>query len=288
MSSPGTTWVWVDGALAPEREARVAALDHGVTVGDGAFETCKVVDGTPFALTRHLARLHRSAAVLRLRLPWTDEELRAAVGATVAAAAADPTNAAHGVGRLRITVTGGSGPLGSDRGDVPPTLVVAAGPGGAWPEATEVATVTWARNERSAVAGAKTTSYAENVVALAEAHARGASEAIMANTVGALCEGTGSNVFLVVDGELCTPATSTGCLAGVTRALVCELLDVAERDDLGLDDLRRADEAFLTSSTRDVHPIAAVDGIALAACPGPRTREAIAAFADLQARTLDP
>ena len=288
MSSPGTTWVWVDGDLAPERDARVAALDHGVTVGDGAFETCKVVDGTPFALTRHLARLRRSAEVLALRLPWSDADLRAAAEATVAAAVGDPTNAGAGVGRLRITVTGGPGPLGSDRGDAPPTLIVAAGPGGPWPATTDVVTVPWARNERSAVAGAKTTSYAENVVALAEAHRRGASEAILANTTGALCEGTGSNVFLVVDGRLATPTLSTGCLAGITRELVCELLDVEERDDLGLDHLRQAEEAFLTSSTRDVHPIAHVDGRPLAAVPGTRTTEAVAALADLQARTLDP
>lgn len=288
MSAAGTTWVWVDGTLATADEARVGALDHGITVGDGAFETCKVVEGTPFALTRHLARLRRSAATIALELPWDDAHLAAAARAAIEAAAADPANADLGVGRLRLTVTGGDGPLGSDRGDAGPTLIAAAGPSGAWPATTSVATVPWVRNERSAVAGAKTTSYAENVVALAEAHRRGASEAILANTVGALCEGTGSNVFLVVDGELCTPSLATGCLAGITRELVCELVPVVERDDLTLEHLRTAPEAFLTSSTRDVHPIAEVDGVALEAAPGPLTAAAAAAFADLGARTLDP
>jgi branched-chain amino acid aminotransferase len=252
------------------------------------FETCKVVGRTPFALTRHLARLRRSARVLELAVPWSDEELTTTCAAAIDAAADDPANAAPGMGRLRITVTGGPGPLGSDRSDVAPTLVVAASPAAAWPATTAVATVGSTRNERSAVAGAKTTSYAENVVALADAHRRGASEAVMANTTGALCEGTGSNVFLVVDGELCTPSLATGCLAGITRELVCELLTVHERDDLTLEHLRTAPEAFLTSSTRDVHPIDNVDGTALAAAPGPRTRAAATAFAALQAQTLDP
>jgi branched-chain amino acid aminotransferase len=283
-----STWVWVDGTVSESAAARIAALDHGVTVGDGVFETAKVVDGTPFALTRHLARLRRSADALALRLPWDDEDLVAATLATIEAAAADERNRSAGVGRVRLTVTGGPGPLGSDRSDVPPTLIIAAGPGAPWPATAAVATVDWVRNERSAVAGAKTTSYAENVVALAEAHRRGASEAILANTVGALCEGTGSNVFLEVDGELCTPSLATGCLAGITRALVCEQVDVVERGDLTFEDLRSASEAFLTSSTRDVHPIDRVDDVVLAHAPGPLTAAAMAAFASLEAEGLDP
>jgi branched-chain amino acid aminotransferase len=152
-----------------------------------------------------------------------------------------------------------------------------------------VVTVPWVRNERSPVAGAKTTSYAENVVALAEAHRQGAAEAILANTVGALCEGTGSNVFVASGGRLRTPSLATGCLAGVTRELLLEVIDVEEVETLTLDDLRGADEAFLTSSTRDVQPIAEVDGRLLPApLPGPLTRAAADAFAAVQAADLDP
>ena len=277
--------VWVDGTIVPAEDARIRALDHGLIVGDGVFETMKVVGGTPFAARRHLARLHRSLATLGLTAPLDDRGLRAAMGATVAAAEATGTE----VGRLRLTITGGPGPLGSDRSEVPPTVVIAASAGTPWAATTEVVTVPWVRNERSAIAGAKTTSYAENVVALQVAHERGASEAIMANTVGALCEGTGSNVFVVRGGRLRTPSLSTGCLAGVTRELVLEVVDCEETDALTLDDLRDAEEAFLTSSTRDVHPIAAVDGSAmLNVAPGPRTAEAMAAFAALEARTIDP
>ena len=95
-------------------------------------------------------------------------------------------------------------------------------------------------------------------------------------------------MFLVVDGRLCTPALATGCLAGITRALVVDALDVVERDDLTLDDLRSATEAFLTSSTRDVQPIARVDGAALRAAPGPLTAAALDAFGAVEAGSLDP
>jgi len=284
VSAAGQTWVWVDGRLSIAEEAWVSALDHGVTVGDGVFETCKVVDGTPFALGRHLRRLRRSADVIGLSVPGDDAELREITTKAIAAAADDGT----AVGRLRITLTGGPGPLGSGRDTVPATLVVAAGPGDAWAPTTDVVTVGWTRNERSAIAGAKTTSYAENVVALARAHEHGATEAVLANTAGVLCEGTGTNVFLVADGRLCTPSLTTGCLAGITRALVLEAVAVDERDDLTLDDLRSAPEAFLTSSTRDVQPIAHVDGVALSAAPGPLTTAALEGFRATEARSLDP
>ncbi len=127
-----------------------------------------------------------------------------------------------------------------------------------------IATVPWTRNERSAVAGAKTTSYAENVVALDHAHGRGAHEAIFANTRGELCEGTGSNVFVAVDGVLVTPPLSSGCLAGITRELLLEWatkegLPVEERD-VPLEVLATAEDVLLTSSTRDAQPVAVVDG----------------------------
>jgi branched-chain amino acid aminotransferase len=274
------TWVWVDGVLTPGAESRVSALDHAVTVGDGVFETMKVIGREPFAMRRHLRRLRASAAVLGLEVGRTDDELRRACAEVLAAD--------EHLGRLRITVTGGVGPLGSGRGATAPTVVVAASPATEWPATSHVVVVPWVRNERSAVAGAKTISYAENVVALARAHERGADEAIFANTVGALCEGTGTNVFVVQGGRARTPSLSTGCLAGITRELVLELVEVEETDALTPEDLRGADEAFLTSSTRDVHPIASVDGTARSTVPGPVTRSVAEAFQALQAKDVDP
>jgi len=282
-----STWVWIDGTVAPAEEARIAATDRGVLLGDGVYETCKVVDGAPFALTRHLARLRRSAEIIGMPLPWGDSPIRSACAKAVGAALIDGAGDGQ-VERLRITVTGGAGPLGPDRGDIQPTLIVAAGPSRTWGPTTDVVSVEWRLNEHRPTVGAKTTSYLDSLLALADAHRRGADEAILCNTAGHLAEGTGSNVFLVVDGELCTPALATGCLPGVTRALVCESVEVTERSDLTLDDLRRAPEAFLTSSTRDVHPVARVDGIELATAGGPLTNAAADAFAAIRARTIDP
>ena len=274
--------VWVDGTLHDAEEARVSVFDHGITVGDGVFETARVEGGVPFALTRHLDRLARSAEGLALTPP-AEADLRAAVAATLEANA-DALAVPH---RLRVTLTGGTGPLGSDRGDTGPTLLVALAPMRPWPPTAKVVVVPWVRNERAPTAGLKTTSYADNVVALAHAHEAGASEALLANTVGHLCEGTGSNVFLVLDGEVVTPPLSSGCLAGISRSLVLEWTDALERD-LTLADLARADEVFLTSSTRDVQAVHAVDDRVLAGAPGPRTAEVAAVFAERAAADVDP
>ena len=254
------------------------ADDHAVVVGDGVFETMRIVDGAAFALSRHLRRLDRSATGLGLEDP--DEDLiRAAIHEVLAA---DPS-----AGLLRITWSSGAGPWGSGRGDGPGTLVVASGPGNVWPAAERVHLVPWARNEHGPLVGLKTTSYAENVLALTTAKRVGCSEALFANTAGDLCEGTGTNVFLVVENVLVTPPLSSGCLAGVTRELVMELADVVERD-IDPAGFATADEAFLTSSTRDVSPISAVDAVELPAAPGPVTAGLMAAFADLVSRTTDP
>ena len=276
--------VWVDGALRPEEEARVSPFDHGLLTGDGVFETLRVYRGVPFAWTRHLQRLARSGEGLGLTLP-PPETLRQAADEVLM------TNFLTEA-RLRITVTGGPAPLGSDRGDAPPTVVVAAATLADRPAVTAVATVPWSRNEGGALAGLKTISYGENVRALAYATGRGAGEAVFPNTRGNLCEGTGTNVFLVSGGRLITPPESSGCLLGVTRALVLELagtLDIdAAETDVPLSALAASDEAFLTSSTREIQPISSVDGRPLPAAPGPLTRRLAEAFCDLVAKDLDP
>nr|WP_202036325.1 aminodeoxychorismate lyase [Streptomyces mexicanus] len=259
--------------------ARVSVLDHGLTVGDGIFETVKAVDGKPFALTRHLQRLTRSARGLGLPDPDHDEVRRACA----AVLEANPMP----LGRLRITFTGGHGPLGSDRGDQGTTLVVALGETTRRPDSTAVVTVPWTRNERGALTGLKTTSYAENVVALAHAHRHGASEALFGNTAGRLCEGTGSNVFVVLDGEIHTPPLASGCLAGVTRALAIEWTG-AKETDLPLDVLREAEEVFLTSTLRDIQAVHRVDDRELPGTAGPVTAKAMRIFEERSGDDLDP
>ncbi len=272
--------VWVNGSLLDDPEGpAVSVTDHGFTVGDGVFEAVKVVGGTPFALTRHLARLGRSAKGLGLPTPDLEEVRRG-----VAAVLEDWSPA---TGRIRVTYTAGPAPMGSGRADAGgPTLVVALGPLSPRPPENRVVTVPWPRNERGALAGLKTTSYAENVVALAYAHERGASEAVFANLAGHLCEGTGSNVFYVVGGELRTPTLASGCLAGVTRDLLVEWCGAREVDE-PVEVAEGADEVFLASTTRDVAPVTSWDGRRLAA-PGPVTAAALETWRERAAADLDP
>ncbi len=249
------TRVWVNGEIVDPSAPSISALDHAVTVGDGVFETAKIDRGQAFAVSRHHARLERSATGLGLPsvdLALVDKGISAVL-------AGEPID----FGRLRYSVTGGVGPLGSDRGGNDLTYIVLAGSQARPPASAKVTVVPWTRNERSAVAGLKTTSYAENVVALARAKQVGAIEAVLANTRGELCECTGSNIFVVIGGEVLTPPVDSGLLPGITRELVLEWAatdGVPVREvALPIGVLDTADEVFITSSTKDVLPVHAVD-----------------------------
>ncbi|GIG34997.1 4-amino-4-deoxychorismate lyase [Cellulomonas pakistanensis] len=284
MADVTSTVFWVNGALVPEAEATTSARDHGFVVGDGVFEAVKIDRGRIFALSRHLARMARSAA--GIGLPGFDVETVRRAAHEVVEANADVLGSAYDL--LRITFTGGPGLLGSGRVDGPPTLVLGVTPGHDPAPETAVVTVPYRRNELGALTGLKTTSYGENVVALARAHAAGATEAVFANTRGQLCEGTGTNVFVVRDGELLTPPLDSGCLAGVTRALVLEWSGGREVE-LPYDALTDSDEVFLTSTARDVQAVVAVDGRPVGGgTAGPVTREVARVFADRQRERLDP
>jgi len=272
--------VWINGTLVPDDEARISIFDHGLVTGDGVFETIKVVSGVPFAMSRHLARLARSATGLGLSTPDLDQ-IRDGAMAVI------DSSSKPELARMRITVTGGIAPLGSERGGSPLTAIVALAEAKTPAPWVDVVTVPWPRNEHGALSGLKTTSYGENVRALAYANEHGGSEAIFGNTAGSLCEGTGTNVFIVSEGRLITPPLSAGCLAGVTRALVIEWAGASEQD-VPLSALAGADEAFLTGTTRDVQPIRCVDGQPLSAVPGPVTRKAAEVFAMRAAETPDP
>jgi branched-chain amino acid aminotransferase len=277
--------VWVGdahmGSVVPEDEALISTLDHGVTVGDGVFETLKVTNQGAFALTRHLRRLERSCDHMGLTMPDPDH-IRSAVREVLTVNA--PVLGA--LARLRITITSGVGPLGSERSASDVTVIIATSPQKPWPSHATLVTVPWTRNERSAITSVKSTSYAENVVALRYAHEHGASEGIFLNTVGSVCEGTGSNVFWVCDGQLFTPALSTGCLAGITRELVLEWFDVNEVD-APLSDVCEADEVFITSSTRDVQPVSTWDAHVWTGT-GEVTAGIQHEFSQRAAETLDP
>ncbi|WP_062464548.1 aminotransferase class IV [Demequina soli] len=263
-----TTLVWAGGLLRAEDEPIVSAQDHGWTVGDGVFETLEVVRGRAFALSRHLKRLAYSAA--RMGMAEIDAEaVREGVG-EILAAGPDST-------RLRITVSTGRGPQATARGTGPHTIVVTA-TDGPRPAECRAVRVPWRRNERSPLAGVKSTSYAENVVMMEFARSRGADEALMANTHGHLCEGTGSNILIERGDEIVTPPLASGCLPGITRGLALEWgadaglpIRAAAPGELEmsvLDEVLRG-EAFaaVSSSTRRIQPLASLDGTALVAGP---------------------
>ncbi|CAN7454810.1 aminotransferase class IV [Knoellia sp. LjRoot47] len=264
--------VWVNGQVVDADVPSIRALDHGVTVGDGAFETCKIVKGEAFAMTRHLRRLGRTLSGLGLP-PIDDAVVREGVKEVLSIE--DPI----AFGRVRITVTAGAGPLSSDRHDSPPTIVIASTPSSAHAPSAAVVTVPWVRNERAATAGLKTTSYAENVIAITHARSNGAEEALLANTRGELCEGTASNVFVVTDGVLRTPPLDSGCLAGITRELAIEWcreagLEVVE-EALPFDVLQSADEVIISNSSRDMQGVHLVDDRQLTPAPGPVTAKVV-------------
>jgi branched-chain amino acid aminotransferase len=277
-------YIWLNGHVIRTDETRLSPLDHGFLVGDGVFETLVARNGRPFTLTRHWRRLVGSCLATDIAPPSL-ETCREAILATMQANGL--TDA-----RLRVTLTSGNGPLGSDRGDSPPTMIVAAMALKRWPPTESAITVPWTRNERSALAGVKSTSYGDNVRALALAHTKGAGEAIFANTRDELCEGSGTNIFVVVDGHMRTPPLSSGCLAGVTRALIieaCQASGIAvEETAMPGSILQTCDEAFLSSSTRDVHPLARVDQRDMPGVSGVITQKVAQAFRDYVAGRDDP
>lgn len=271
--------IWSNGRIS--QEAHVPVSDHGLTVGDGVFETIKTIDGQPFALTRHLQRLTNSAVGMRLPTP-NDALIRNAVNELL-------NESSYPVGRLRITWTSGSGGAGSQRSKpIVPTLIITHDPASAWPANARVVTMDWPRNEQSPLVQLKTISYAENVLALDIAHASGGEEAIFFNHAGHLAEGTGSNVLLRSDDIWVTPPLVSGILAGVTRALAVEWCGVVERI-VTRDEFLRCDEIVLTSTTRDLQAVGWVNGRAISGTKSDAIQQLITDFqANLIRHGIDP
>jgi branched-chain amino acid aminotransferase len=277
--------IWVAATVHTDwSDAHVAATDHGLVVGDGVFEALKVTALGPFAVGRHLDRLTRSARAMSL--PDPDHRLiRDAIEAVL-------KDRRFIDGKVRITYTGGRGPLGSQPAFGPPTLIVAADSRTVANPSAEIVTAPWTRNENGALAGVKSTSYGENVRSLAYATQRGATEAVLLNTAGNICEGTGSNVFCVVGSTIITPPLSDGPLAGITRGLVLEWCRAEELEivetSLTLTEAQSADEVFLTSSMRDVQAVHRWDDVELSASVGPQTKRVAALFATRSTQTTEP
>jgi branched-chain amino acid aminotransferase len=248
--------LWLNGALVEEEQACISPADKGFLLGDGVFETLRSYSGRPFALREHLERLAAGARILGIAVPPLDQLERGARELLAASGLADA--------RLRITVTSGSGPPGLVRGAGPGTVLMTASALRTWPATAAAIVAPWAHDESSPLAGVKTTSRAESIVALVHARTHDADEALFLNRAGNLCEATTANVFAVRNGRVETPPLSAGCLQGITREHVlrlCGELGIEALEvDLAEEVLRAADELFLTSSTREIQPLVQLDG----------------------------
>ncbi len=266
--------VWINGVRAQPGALHLSALDRGFTLADGLFETMLVSNGVVFRPGSHLGRLHASAR--RMGLPVPTNLPRMVEDAVRAAADAGLREA-----RLRLTISRGVGEPGlAPPAHGVPTCVIAIAERRAMPDdprpGIDARIASGRRNEHAMTAGMKTLAYTDAVLALAEARAAGADEALLLDTQGHLSEGSSSNVFLILGKVLHTPPLSCAALPGITRTIVIEIADelgiaVDERPLLP-DDMKRAGEAFLTSSVRGIAPLRAIEGVPVGTvCPGPIT-----------------
>jgi len=273
----------VNGHITPAAEARVSVLDNGFTFGDSVYETLRTYGGRPFALSRHLRRLRTSAGRIGVTLPLSDQVMSERLAALLAAGG-------NRESYIRMIVTRGVGDISYHFDGVQgPTVVMAVKPYVAlaerdYTEGVVASLVSVRRNAPEALdPGIKACNLLNNILAMQEAQSKGAIEAIMLNRHGEVAEGAGSNVFLVRHGEVLTPPLSAGILSGITREVLLELapeagVTIRERT-LWPDDLRSADEAFFTSTLKELAPIRAIDGRPVGSgAPGPVTRRLLAAF----------
>jgi branched-chain amino acid aminotransferase len=284
--------VHIGGRVCPPEEAKISVFDRGFLYGDSVYETIGTAYGRLFALADHLVRLERSAQRIGLRVPLR-ADIEKAVAETVEAAG-------NRESRVRVILTRGAGKLDLDPAAVDDTqLVVIVFPLGPpslemYEKGVSVAVVSVHRNSPRAIDPAvKSGNYLNNVMALGEARRRsGAYEAILCASDGIVAEGSTSNIFIVVKGEVRTPGLDVGILDGITRSKVLELCQTngipLRETRFSPDDLRAAEEAFITSATRGALPVTRVDDTAVGdGRPGPVTRKVMALY-DAMARAGVP
>jgi len=275
--------VWIDGRLYDKADAKISVYDHGLLYGDGVFEGIRVYHGRIFEPQAHLLRLFDSAKAIRLKIPYTVEQLKSATEETFRA-----NNFTDCY--VRLVVTRGVGYLGLSPAKCPtPTVFIIADtidmyPKEVYEKGMAVITASVIRNHPNAVSPrVKSLNYLNNILAKIEANDAGVPEAIMLNHEGNVAECTGDNLFIVKNGVIYTPTTHDGILEGVTRQVV---LDLCKRQNvpaiektLQRHDLYVADECFLTGTAAEVVPVTKIDGRAVGSGEvGPIARKLIEAF----------
>jgi len=258
-----TTRISINGQTSDGASATISVLDRGFLYGDSVYEVLRTYGTRPFALSEHLARLQRSAELIGIALPVTAAQLAHEITATLA-------EVDHGESYVRVVVTRGAGPIGLDPALAtnPQRIIIVTAlqplPAELYAKGARIWLVPAGRSAHGALPpAAKSGNYLTNVLALRSARQHGAHEAVMLDAAGRVAEGSSSNVFAVIDGELQTPAVEVGLLEGITRAKVIALartlgLPVGQVE-LHERDLRRASEVFLTSTLREILPVTQVD-----------------------------
>jgi branched-chain amino acid aminotransferase len=276
--------VFVNGRIADAATASIPVFDHGFLYGEGVYETLRTYHRIPFLYDLHQERLRRSAALLALPVPFTDDELLAQISATMAAHKG--LNEAY----IRVLLTRGVGELSYNPAACPtPSTVIIVKPFPEPPARTftdgiKVALVGVRRNHPAALNPMiKSNNLINNALAMQEALRAGADEALMCNQAGDVVECSQSNFFIVKDRRVITPPLDAGLLPGVTRAFVLEMardegFDAVE-EAVSVADVRAADEAFITGTTREVTPVVSVDTHRIGTGrPGAVSRQLMAAF----------
>lgn len=281
------TMVNVNGRISDGDEAVVSVFDHGFLYGEGIYETLRTYNGEPFLFDRHLRRLRTSASMLALDVPLDDREIGARVRDTLGSA---DLGSGSREAYIRILVTRGVGELTYDPTSCPvPTIVIIVKehlnlPDDAYESGVTVALVSTVRNHPGSVNPIiKSNNLLNNALAMQEAFRVGAFEGVMRNYRGELAECTTANLFIVKGGTALTPPLDAGLLAGITRGFLFDIgheLGIPVREQtLRDEDLLGADEAFLSSTTREIVPIVRVDDHQISSGrPGPVTRALLKRF----------
>jgi branched-chain amino acid aminotransferase len=282
----------VDGVITDAREARVSVLDNGFTFGDAVYETLRTYAGRPFHLDRHLRRLRVSADRIGIGSLEEDAALARRLESLL-------ERGANTESYIRIIVSRGVGDISYKFERVKgPTIVMVVKPleplpAACYSDGVAVVMSSFRRNSPRALdPGIKSCNLLNNILAMREAQARGAIEPILLNDTSEVAEGAGSNVFHVRQGCVVTPPLDAGILPGVTRALVLELCGALGiqnvQEPVAVKDLLAADEAFLTSTLKEIMPIATIDGAAVGSGrPGPVTLRLLGAYREHARRHTD-
>lgn len=277
--------VYINGELIPGEEAKVSVFDHGFLYGDGLFETMRAYQRRIFRLEHHLQRLFLSLEYLKFLIPFNFDSLKEAIYKTIEANRLEDAY-------IRLTVTRGEGATVPDPATCKaPNLIIITR------EYVPYSSALYQKGYKGKIVGVKpsphmptismkTLNFLNHIIAKMEAKASGFNEGIMVNTDGFVTEGTVSNIFMIKEGSLFTPAKEVGLLPGVTRQAVLEIAEAkglkTREAKITINELLMAEEAFLTNALIEILPLVGVDERPLGkGIPGPLTQELMSAYKEL-------